>query len=664
MAGITQQSNVEFEQKELTITEVLQTQTLPIIVKTSASGTNRRILNQHGIPENRELLLQRKMNVKYARVKMLTSLDKDERQGQRNDEHIRDNHYLIPVKYHGKIKYVHPPGRRRRYASVPQVLQDLPRYITVWENTRALPCSGASEYITVEANTTLEIVRKATRPENKAVILECSNGETSVAFMEQDRLNCTAVDDTKLYNLFELVRSKLLPRVFQFDAVDPNDITHLNDALYGETLSAVDKPMELQGFTDVELLVGWARNEIQETYETVLIPRNIWTSVFVHKECPENKANTMPSVSRAYGPCKEVDFIEKSLYLLPLNQSKVMWLIGPTFERKGQFYSSNTNTEENSDTVKDEKMYHGPVVLLPQVKKKKTLFKKVHGELLRLFKSSNDVKPSQQKLKLLSRTKTTPTPTSIPKKLQKHYTKDVHGRISRCSSLREMRSEPTNLTCMRRNYGDRASYLEFLVGDPGCQPFTVKSEHSRLSVSLGDIPSAISSDKNSIENNTWHISSFCTGIEKPSDDYSEIGDTSKADEEAGGDKACLGTAPIEQSYEKRYAQESCVAMHNFVPSVKETQRLRIDPQEHIKNVIPTKGQEAEEVFYRYTVIETYECFKECGLEEFAVKCKEHKLDGTFFRNFNYEELKEDPFYLSKFCILKLTKIIHDGWRPT
>ena len=71
----------------------------------------------------------------------------------------------------------------------------------------------------------------------------------------------------------------------------------------------------------------------------------------------------------------------------------------------------------------------------------------------------------------------------------------------------------------------------------------------------------------------------------------------------------------------------------------------------------------KEEFFQYSVSETSECLKVCGLVEFAEKCQENKLDGSFFRNMDLEILKEEPFNLLNFHIVMFNKIIFEGWRP-
>lgn len=69
-------------------------------------------------------------------------------------------------------------------------------------------------------------------------------------------------------------------------------------------------------------------------------------------------------------------------------------------------------------------------------------------------------------------------------------------------------------------------------------------------------------------------------------------------------------------------------------------------------------------FFSYTVTEVCRCFDRCGMKRFAQLCYDNMLDGRFFRKFDLLNLKEGPFFLSNFEVLKLQKIIVEGWRPT
>jgi hypothetical protein len=75
------------------------------------------------------------------------------------------------------------------------------------------------------------------------------------------------------------------------------------------------------------------------------------------------------------------------------------------------------------------------------------------------------------------------------------------------------------------------------------------------------------------------------------------------------------------------------------------------------------NNQSEHDFFQYTVVEVEHCFKHCGLSDFGSKCLEHRLDGHFFEHFDLQELKKEPFEMSDFQVLKVKKMIYEGWRP-
>lgn len=80
------------------------------------------------------------------------------------------------------------------------------------------------------------------------------------------------------------------------------------------------------------------------------------------------------------------------------------------------------------------------------------------------------------------------------------------------------------------------------------------------------------------------------------------------------------------------------------------------------NTFVRQGQSRDD-FYSYSVEELVECLNRHGLGSFAIDCNTHKLDGAFFRNFDLNVLKTDPVSLNNTDLLKLRKLIEDGWRP-
>lgn len=75
-----------------------------------------------------------------------------------------------------------------------------------------------------------------------------------------------------------------------------------------------------------------------------------------------------------------------------------------------------------------------------------------------------------------------------------------------------------------------------------------------------------------------------------------------------------------------------------------------------------EGQKRED-FYKLSVVEVSHLFRHCSLQAIAQVCYEQRLDGRFFKDFDVEEMKEEPFKASKFDIIKVKQIIENGWRP-
>jgi hypothetical protein len=265
------------------------------------------------------------------------------------------------------------------------------------------------------------------------------------------------------------------------------------------------------------------------------------------------------------------------------------------------------------------------------------LFKKVHGELLRLFKSNNDEKAAFIHLKKRP---------IAERKVTRRYTKESQDSFSRSAPLIETRHEPIRLRYTRKLYGN-ASYLEFSDDNSVGRLSGNKPMQLRLSVSLGDLPNATCPPTNSNSNNTYDVNP------SSSKEYAEILDIPQPSEEIIAYNTPLSGRQRRQQHIPLFASSS--------DPILPTAQISVSWGGHSRNEDQCENQE---LFYSYNVAQTYHCFKDCGLEDFAMKCKKNKLDGSFFRNFDCSELKGEPFNLSNFTLMKIRKIIIDGWRPT
>ncbi|XP_045198895.2 uncharacterized protein LOC123553215 [Mercenaria mercenaria] len=321
--------NIKYESRTSSLSEVLKTKDFPIVAR--ISNTNE--LAGKCLVEKKEVLFQRRLKTKCAQVRILDFNDKENEQEAKGIEFIMehdnfvDDSYLISIKYNGTLKFVHRPGSQNRYSSISQVLQELPRFVRVEEDTVTMPSNGIGKNIIVPEKTILEVVRKFN--EDGVTFLLCSNGHDSYAFTENDRVNFTEVEDERLYHLSELVRLQLLPKVFQFLEVDPTDIVQMNDELNSGLLTMAWGPMELTRFVDVDMIVGWVRDNKKKTYKTCVIPSNLWPLIPLQTRTFPDQEGKHTYIDSKYSHCMNTDFIDRNLYILPLEQSSITWLRSP-----------------------------------------------------------------------------------------------------------------------------------------------------------------------------------------------------------------------------------------------------------------------------------------------------------------------------------------------
>ncbi|XP_053396499.1 uncharacterized protein LOC128546041 [Mercenaria mercenaria] len=359
-------NDLKFEDKKQTIAGLLQTNSLPMVVRIYEENKHDEdfdILHAK-ISGNTEVLLQKKIKVKYGHIKILRYYDNNVVEKENGSEYVLehdtyvDEKFLIPLKYHGKVKFVHRPGSSRRYATISHVLSELPRYIILGEDTVALSPNGIGKNLIVPSKTTLELVRKIKQPNENVTYLECSAGNVSYIFSERDRINCTEVDDTNVYHLFELVRCKMLPKVIHFQDVAAEDIILMDNYLKSAMLICVEGPIELLGFKDIDLIVAWVRDKESRTYKTVLIPGGLWNVIMVQERSLHGKEEKANYIKRKYSHCGETGFIEKCLYWMSPDNYHVTWLRSPDFYKQtlNEKHVFGRKTNDFKDSSDDESM--------------------------------------------------------------------------------------------------------------------------------------------------------------------------------------------------------------------------------------------------------------------------------------------------------------------
>lgn len=211
-------------------------------------------------------------------------------------------------------------------------MNELPRYISLGEATEAT--SGSGQKVTIPAKTKLELRQKFKDPHDGSVLLDCSDGNMSFSFSSTDRINCTAAEDPRTYHLFEHVRNKMLPKVILFENVALQDGVLMDDELNSALLTSVEGPIELLGFEDIEVVVGWVRDKEAKTYKTVLIPSGLWNKLIVQEKSLYSDEDKENYIKTKYKKCGNTQFLETCLYWMYPDKSKVTWLRSPDFYQR------------------------------------------------------------------------------------------------------------------------------------------------------------------------------------------------------------------------------------------------------------------------------------------------------------------------------------------
>ena len=87
------------------------------------------------------------------------------------------------------------------------------------------------------------------------------------------------------------------------------------------------------------------------------------------------------------------------------------------------------------------------------------------------------------------------------------------------------------------------------------------------------------------------------------------------------------------------------------------------PVAHISPQHATPCTSYVKPFTNLTIAELEQRLTKCGMAKFAAVCREKELDGKFFETISDEILKQDPFMLTPFEIVKLNRI-RENWIPS
>ncbi|WAR23715.1 hypothetical protein MAR_037384 [Mya arenaria] len=268
----TLDDSISYGLKE-TLNHVLKREEFPVIVRVCEDFINTTMEGRAVMHGGEELLITGRQTVELGRVRVLDVLDEEAARKAHNDDFVAERgmfvgeEYLLPIKVPCKLKFVQRPGKRRRYATVSQLIEDMPRRLRVNEDVMSVPPGGAGHNTLVPRGTLLNLKRVFTCEGQQN--LQCTFGTQNVSFKESMRVNFTAVDDDSEYTLAYIQKSNILPSVFEFICPKQSDVVHFENDIASSTLTTVEGPLELIAIIQANVLVCWKREQKVKSYSTM-----------------------------------------------------------------------------------------------------------------------------------------------------------------------------------------------------------------------------------------------------------------------------------------------------------------------------------------------------------------------------------------------------------
>ncbi|WAR23714.1 hypothetical protein MAR_037383 [Mya arenaria] len=260
----TLDDSISYGLKE-TLNHVLKREKFPVIVRVCEDFINTTMGGRAVMHAGEELLITGRQTVELGRVRVLDVLDEEAARKAHNDDFVAERgmfvgeEYLLPIKVPCKLKFVQRPGKRRRYATVSQLIEDMPRRLRVNEDVMSVPPGGAGHNTLVPRGTVLNLKRVFTC--EGVQNLQCTFGTQNVSFKESMRVNFTAVDDDSEYTLAYIQKSNILPSVFEFICPKQSEVVHFENDIASSTLTTVEGPLELIAIIQANVLVCWKREQ-------------------------------------------------------------------------------------------------------------------------------------------------------------------------------------------------------------------------------------------------------------------------------------------------------------------------------------------------------------------------------------------------------------------
>ncbi|KAH3695260.1 uncharacterized protein LOC127862209 [Dreissena polymorpha] len=394
---------------EETLLEAASGRDIPIIVRFNETYQNEDYDDSGWFEDGLEIMVEGVRSIAYARIRVLDVHNEKEAQKAHNDDFVAerqmflDQVYLMPMHVPLKLKLVTRPGKSTKYASIAQVIEDMPAKLLVHQDVISIPPGGGQNTL-VPTNTVLTVKRVFTCSIDKAQYLQCSFQSQYVSFKDTLRVQFSAIGDDSLYTMRYLQMTNVFPTVFEFQHPKPDDVVHFVNYDANAALIIAEGPLELLGTEYLNVVIAWKRQHEEKSYSTLVIPESRARTLMVQKRNFDDKFTKNNYIQRKFTACTHLDFVSDKLYLIPQDPPNAVCLKSPNLffydpkacklrvARDGITFNSSTD-EESYDSDYTEIAPPIPEripITCPQAsefaKKKIGLFRNVHMEIKRLFK--------------------------------------------------------------------------------------------------------------------------------------------------------------------------------------------------------------------------------------------------------------------------------------
>lgn len=620
---------------------------------------NYEIPNALDLPGQAEVLIEEPKRVDFVLIRICEFFDEEEKRKEKGYEFVQERNkyvgkeFLIPANFSSMLRLVNKPGRQSRYVSMSQVIEDLPRLIKIQQDT---PCETKPEKqpSTLSAGTILEVKSVDTPTNERQRCVTCEAKGALYLLREDIPINCIAVEDETRYTLSTIVGSMLLPKTAVFLDVWPEFVLLKDDEQAHLLLTLLGGPMKILKVCKINVFIVWIKTAESQTKSVSLVTKTAWTNQMVSVLSFSDNLKKNEYVKNNFGDTIDSSFVSNGLYNLRPVENGVINLLVPKEERKKPDLSNYENVDSGrskEDLVDDKADYEEPAPAIPP------------RENVPIVPPRMPTRPSDSKEIILP----TPMPRydnfldRIKEKARLGFDK-VHEQLLKrvkTKQPRAVKKRPKPRKIIARSNSEPVGQFESQVdleeedstSSAGIESKEYKT-NARLQIRLPN--TNVNRPLPDLPSTTTTTSAISTSKSNRTDD-------DKLDIYENPDEELDLYDQVKSDHEDE--DENYLKMEPSSPEV-EIYHSKMDTLMKLPdcNKIGRQNQTSAD-FYEYTVAELAECLKLCGLDELAVVCCEHKLDGCFFKKFNLNQLEEKPFSLNKLEILKMRKVIEDGWRP-